>query len=128
MVGDWAGFDQAMARLEALHPQSNGYLFLRGMEQLARYHDRGRAKSFFQRALARDPKFARAEVQLLLARGGIDDEYHDYRRLKAASPEHQLVVWLGPFIERQHADRVADGWRRESFKGDLTEELVQRSR
>ncbi|HZS38918.1 MAG TPA: hypothetical protein VFF06_18925 [Polyangia bacterium] len=126
IVGDWAGFDRDLARLEALDPQSNGYLFLRGMEQLSRRHDRRRAESFFRKALARDPKFARAEVQLLLARGGIDAEYDDYRRLKAVSPEHQIVEWLGPFIERQHTERAADDWRRESFERDLTEELVLR--
>ncbi len=127
-VGDWPSFDRAIAQIELMHPQSIGYLFLRGMEQLARYHDRHRAAAFFRAALERDPKFARAEVQLLLARGGIASEWDDYRKLAAISPDHQIVVWLGPFIERQHARWLEEGSRHDLRQQDLTEDLAFRGR
>src|SRR5581483_2522684 len=125
LTGDWPRFDQAIARLDTLDPRSNGYSFLRGMEQLARYHHRARAQHFFCEALARDPKLARAEVQLMLGRASIGTEYADYLRLKAISPEHQVVLWLGPLIERQHAEQVAEESRHESSQEDRALDLVR---
>jgi hypothetical protein len=128
LVGDWESFDRAVARVQSMHPQSNGYLFLRGMEQLSRYHDRRGAEHFLREALVRDPKFARAEVQLMLMRASLESEYADYRRLKAISPDHQIVVWLGPLIERQHTDWLDEARRRESNEDNRAQELVQRNR
>ena len=72
-----------MARIETMHPQSNGYPFLRGMEQLARYHDRHRAEHFFREALQRDP--------------GLDIELRKVRESAAAE--------LTPEALERHVDR-----------------------
>jgi tetratricopeptide (TPR) repeat protein len=115
---DWPSFDQMMKKLEELKPDSNGLLFLRGMEALERYGDRERAERWFEKALERDPKFARAEVQLLLAQSTIAGAHEALERLKQISPRHQIVVWAAPVIgaeydswqaqEERHRERVQD--------------------
>jgi hypothetical protein len=128
IVGDWPRFDAAMVRIEALHQQSGGYPLLGGQEQLARYHDRKRAAELFRLAMARDPKSARAAVEQLLARGSIRSAYDDYLKLKAISPDHQVVVWLGPLIERQHLDWVDSAARRGAVDEGRAQELGMRER
>jgi len=111
---DWVGFDAMMSKIEQLHPDSTGYVFLRGVEALERYGERGRAKRFLREALARDPKFARAQVQLLFLRGSIDSAFDEYEKLRAMSPNHQVVTWLGPQLALQHEESLAYKRRRAS--------------
>jgi hypothetical protein len=128
IVADWPRFDDALVRMDVLNPQSTGYPLLGGQEQLARYQDRGRADQFFRLALARDPKLARAAVEPLLAHRSIRDAYDDYQRLKSISPDHQVVVWLGPLIERQHLDWVDSGARRRAHDEARAQEVGLRER
>jgi hypothetical protein len=114
LAGDWPGFDDMMTKIAQLHPQSTGYLFLRGMEAVERYGDRGKAKRFLHQALAQDPHFARAQVQLLFLRGSIESAFVEYQALRAISPGHQLVTWLGPELERRHNEALAYKERRAS--------------
>ena len=128
IAGDWRRFDEAMVRLDVLKPASSGYPLLGGLEQLERYHDRRRAQQFFDLALARDPKLTRAAVERLLARGSIRSAYDDYVKLKALSPDHQVVVWLGPLLERQHLDWVDSHAARRTFLEDRAQDLSLRER
>ncbi len=102
LKGDWVKFDAMMTELETKHPNSNGGLFLRGLEALERHEDREKASGFFQKALAHDPQFVRAQVQLLLLQTEINGTYTEYQKLKALNPQHQIVVWAGPAIEDQY--------------------------
>ncbi|MCU1281722.1 MAG: hypothetical protein JWM53_5268 [bacterium] len=128
IVGDWARFDETMLRLDVLNQHSSGYPLLGGQEQLARYHDRSRAAELFGLALARDPTLARAAVERLLARKSIRGAYDDYLKLEAISPDHQVVVWLGPLIERQHVDWIDSGSRHRASNEDRAQELGLRER
>jgi len=102
LKGDWTKFDLMMTELEAKHPKSNGGLFLRGLEALERHEDREKAANFFRQALAHDPQFVRAQVQLLLLQTDIVATYGEYQKLKTLNPQHQIVVWAGPAIEDQY--------------------------
>ncbi|MGZ6142224.1 MAG: hypothetical protein ACXWLM_02745 [Myxococcales bacterium] len=96
----WTEFDETVAKLTALNPQSNGLVFLRGVSALYREGDAPRANRLFREALAKDPKFVRAQVQLMRAQPGAAARYAEYLKLKALNPRHQIVVWAGPTIER----------------------------
>lgn len=100
---DWAGFDEMVKKIEAANPDSNGLVFLRGMEALHRHNDPARAEQHFKQALERDPKFARAQVQLLLAQRDTTGAFAALQKLKEINPHHQIVAWAGPAIEEAHA-------------------------
>jgi hypothetical protein len=108
---DWAGFDSMVKKLEQANPNSNGLLFARGMEALMRHGDRTKADKLFREALERDPKFTRAQVQLLLAQAQTGDAWDELQKLKAISPQHQIVMWVGPAISSAH-DRMLAQQRR----------------
>jgi tetratricopeptide (TPR) repeat protein len=97
--GDWEHFDEMMAKLAAAKPDSNGLTFLRGIEALQRRSDRAAAQAFFEQALERDPRFARARVQLMLAQTDIMQAQRQLEKLREVSPHHQLVSWVGPAIK-----------------------------
>jgi tetratricopeptide (TPR) repeat protein len=106
---DWPHFDQAVAKLEETNPKSNGLLFARGMEALNRKQDRSAAMKYFDEALEKDPKFARALVERMLAQTDLIQARDEMNKLKEISPHHQLVVWVGPAVESVYqawAERV----------------------
>jgi hypothetical protein len=110
---EWSQFDTMMKELEARHPQSNGALFLRGAEAIERYGDRDGARKQFEAALAKDPQFTRAAVQLLLADDSPEGAYRELQRIQQVSPSHQIVRWLGPAITAQYNSFAAARQRRE---------------
>jgi len=99
---DWAKFGEMMKEIETRHPQSNGATFLRGQEQLDRYDNHTKAVELFRQALARDPKFTRAQVAILMAQTSIDGAYRELQKLKELNPTHQIVVWAGPAITERY--------------------------
>ena len=103
----WGEFDETVAKLTALNPASNGLVFLRGVSALYRDGDAPRADRFFREALAKDPMFVRAQVQLMRAQPGSEARYAEYLKLKALNPHHQIVVWAGPTLEKAHQARLA---------------------
>jgi hypothetical protein len=105
--GDWSGFDQMVKKLEETNPKSNGLLFARGMEALLRHGDRLKAQQLFRECLERDPKFARAQVQLLLAQMQGTEAWNELKKLESISPRHQIVVWAGPAIKSQRDRSMA---------------------
>ena len=101
----WNEFDATLARIAELNPDSNGLVFLRGVSALDREGDGPKADRYFRQALEKDPKFVRAQVYLLRSQRGLAAKYAEYRKLKALNPHHQLVVWTGPALERENAER-----------------------
>lgn len=104
----WNEFDATMAKIEALNPASNGLLFLRGVSALSREGNGPKAAGFLREALAKDPKFVRAQVQLMRAQPGFAAKYAEYLKLKALNPRHQIVIWAGPGLEHAHRSLAGD--------------------
>lgn len=123
---DWAGFDSMVKKIEAAQPNSNGLVFLRGMEALHRKNDPQKAAELFREALHRDPKFARAQVQLLLAQPDTEAAYVEFEKLRALNPSHQVVVWAGPAIAGAHETFVARQRRTEQRREDQAQSLPTR--
>jgi hypothetical protein len=99
MRGDWAKFDEMVAKIQATNPQSNGLLFLRAMSAIQHHGRNDEGQDLLKQALAKDPKFARAQSELVLTTKSIDKKNEQLQALKALNPNHQVVVWVGPHIE-----------------------------
>lgn len=96
--GDWGAFDEMVKKIEETNPESNGLVFLKGAAALQRDGDPEAARELFRTALSRDPKFTRAQAQLVLSRRAVRDVYAEYQKLRALNPHHQIVVWAGEAI------------------------------
>lgn len=96
---DWPLFDQAISKVD---PASTGLLFLRGVEQVDRFGKRDKGIELFKQALAKDPKFTRAQVHLMLARANIGEAYAEYQKLRQMNPKHQIVMYAGEAISRAY--------------------------
>jgi len=73
---------------------------------------RGDALAIIDETLAAQPDFAmghilRAQVQVMRAQHGLGAKYAEYQKLKAMSPQHQIVLWAGPALESAYAAQVA---------------------
>ena len=96
---EWALFDAMILKIEETRPESNRLLFLRGTAAMRREQDRGKASSYFQKAVERDPKFARAQAHLMIVQISAADTFEQYERLEKINPRHQIVRWAGNVIE-----------------------------
>lgn len=105
--GDWEKFDQLLKEVEKRHPTSTGLLFLKGIGVAERSRDFKAASELMQQALAKEPRFVRAQVQLFLFANGIDAKVAEFEKLKASSPQHQLVVLVGPVLTSALEARAA---------------------
>jgi len=111
----WVLFDEAVKELEKTNPQSNGLLFLRGVEAMDRYGDLSKARELLLKAIDRDPKFVRARVQLLLSHPFIGEAWEDYEHLRRANEHHQVVVFAEPLLmEAREAQRMQQEASKES--------------
>jgi len=99
---DWAKFDETIAKLEKLNPDSNGLVFARAMDALSRQGERAKGIELLNKALTTDPKFTRARAQLVLAQTEVEAAWKEFEALKASTPNHQIVTWLGPTLEAEH--------------------------
>ncbi|MBI5529836.1 MAG: hypothetical protein HY897_26225 [Deltaproteobacteria bacterium] len=99
---DWGKFDEMVKKIEETNPNSNGLVFLQGVSAAQREGNIPKAIDFFKKALERDAKFVRAQVQIFLLQSSIPDLYAEYSKLKLLNPNHQIVVWAGDYIERAH--------------------------
>ena len=100
---DWKAFDKTMAKLAKANPDSNGLLFLKGVAAAQRDRDGVAAAKFLSAALAKDPKFARAQAHLVLIAPGLEEARRELQKLAAISPRHPFVVWTGPALEKLSA-------------------------
>jgi tetratricopeptide (TPR) repeat protein len=115
---DWQSFDEMVKKIEETNPQSNGLLFLKGVSAANREGDASKANEFYRKALSNDPKFTRAQVQVVLLQNGIKDTYTEFKALKALNPNHQIVVWAGELIE--------SAWEREQQRRQQVKDVIQR--
>ena len=100
-----------MKKLEALKPDSNGLLFLRGEAARDRDNDHSEASKLFSEALKRDPKFVRSQVALLVLQRDMSGMWTEMKKLTAMNPKHQMVVWMGPVVKSAY-DEWAEVQRR----------------
>lgn len=97
--GAWADFDACVRELERARPDSTGLKFQRGAAAMRR-NDLATARRHLEAAIADDPQFTRAQVFLLGAQRDAAGIRRHWAQLTRISPDHQLVVWAGPLIER----------------------------
>ena len=102
MRGEWPKFDEMVKKIEETNPESNGLLFLKGTAALERDGNVVESTNLLRQALAKDKDFTRAQAQLVLSRPTVDDTFAELEKLRAASPNHQIVVWAGPAITAAH--------------------------
>lgn len=98
--GDWKAFDAMVKKVEKANPNSNGLLFLKGVAAAQRDKDGTAAKKFLSAALAKDPKFARAQAHQVLIASSLQSAREELEKLKAISPRHPFVVWTGATLEK----------------------------
>jgi len=99
MVRDWKKFDDMVAKLEKLNPDSNGLVFQRGASALQRDGNEDEAAKYFRQALTNDPEFVRAQAHLIAMQPTLDAMSAEYRALAELNADHQIVQWAGPGIE-----------------------------
>ncbi|MFA6034363.1 MAG: hypothetical protein WC889_15795 [Myxococcota bacterium] len=104
--GDWTAFDGMMAKLRELNPESNGLTFLQGVEAGSRLGDKARALAYFKKALEKDPKFVRAQVQIYNLMSEKKISPVEFENLKKMNPNHQIVLWIGQFMQEEELFRV----------------------
>jgi tetratricopeptide (TPR) repeat protein len=88
----WHEFDDVRAQLEQKKPDSNGLLFLRGIEAAERYGDVDKADAHLRQALTRDPHFVRAQAQRVVLAVNDDTRAAALVDLAALEPLHALVA------------------------------------
>jgi hypothetical protein len=99
LKGMWKEFDDMLKKLQQHNPESNGWVFLQGVEALQKRKDVASATAFFKKAINNDGQFARAQAHLMRAHKEISDIYAELLNLEKINPEHQLVLWAGPNIK-----------------------------
>ena len=99
MIRDWMMFDKIEKKIETLKPTSNGLVFLRGAVAYRRNGDRSAASAYFRQALSNDPKFVRAQAHLLVLQETIETLAVEFRKLRAISPTHPVVLWAGETLD-----------------------------
>lgn len=103
--GEWPRYDAMVAEVQQRHPQSTGLLFLKGIALAEREGDYDGASKLLAEAVAKDPKFCRAQAQLFFLARGLTKKREEVAKLKAMNPQHQLVGLTGPIIETVYEAR-----------------------
>jgi tetratricopeptide (TPR) repeat protein len=99
LIRDWDGFDLMVKKVESINPDSNGLVFLKGAAALQRDADHETAIEHYERALAKDPDFVRAQSHLVMAQTDLDGLVREYEKLEQLNPNHQMVQWMDAAIE-----------------------------
>ncbi len=103
--GEWPRYDAMVAEVQQRQPQSVGLLFLKGIALAERQGDYDGASKLLAEAVAKDPKFCRAQAQLFFLARGLTKKREEAAKLKAMNPQHQVVVLTGPVIETVYEAR-----------------------
>lgn len=99
--GDWDEFAADLEILARDNPTSTGLLFLRGIAAQAE-GEPVTALELYRKALAKDPKFVRAQAHIVLMQTNPERAHAELARLAELNPRHQLITYAGPFIEAAH--------------------------
>ena len=100
LTNRWSRFEEFVARVEAVRPDSNGLRFLRGVQAWTQQSDRDVASFELHDAVENDPDFIRARAWLVVIAPAGAPQLVALAELAAASPDHQIVRWAGPAIRR----------------------------
>lgn len=100
MGRDWESFNTMTDKIRATNEDSNGLVFLLATEAYQRRGDTAEAEVLFNKALATDPQFVRAQAHLLLMQEAPQKLYQQLLALEKINPDHQLVHWAGPAIRQ----------------------------
>jgi predicted Zn-dependent protease len=103
MRGNWSQFDEMLKKLETKNPTSNGLVFLRAMDEIQRAGRTASGQELLRQALQKDPKFVRAQSELVMAAGSLDERVKELKALEKLNPRHQLVLWVGPVLDAAYA-------------------------
>jgi tetratricopeptide (TPR) repeat protein len=102
---DWSRFGRLLEQIEDKNPDSNGLVFLRGMRAYEERRDPIGAIEFFKEALRRDPKFARAQAQIVHIRSRKGPAHDDLATLERVNPHHPMVLWSKTLLQMITAAR-----------------------
>ncbi len=98
LTNRWSRFEEFVARVEAVQPDSNGLRFLRGVQAWSQQSDAEVAVFQLRDAVDHDPDFIRALAWIVVVSPRGAAQQAALRDLAAASPDHQIVRWAGPGI------------------------------
>jgi len=94
-VRAWPKFNEMIAKIEAIKPDSNGLVFLKAAAALQRDQDPQGAADLYREALDNDPQFVRAQAHLLMTHQEFAPMYAEFKKLRKLNPNHQVVQWVG---------------------------------
>jgi len=103
IVREWDKFNEMLAKIEELKPDSNGLRFERGAAAFQTKKDRATAEKWYREALAKDPHFVRAQAHMLIIQSDLPRTYEELLALEKMNPSHQLVAIAGDAIKRAYA-------------------------
>lgn len=103
--GEWDRYDAMVKEVETRNPDSTGLLFLKGIALSEREGNLDAATKLLATAVAKDPKFCRAQAQIVFLATGLTKKREEYLKLRAMNDHHQLVVLAGPVIENVYDAR-----------------------
>lgn len=97
--GEWTEFEVAMQKAEAMGDKDKTALrYLRGMEQLERFHSPEAASAVMREALRAFPRFVRAQAALVLMAPNAKAAMTELAKLRAMNEDHYLVMLLQPTL------------------------------
>ena len=102
---DWKAMYPPFQHQNIVIRRNVGLLFLKGVSEAERKGDLDAGQKLLREALTKDPKFCRAQAQLVFMANGLTAKYEEYTKLKAMNPRHQLVLVAGPVIEAVYETR-----------------------
>ncbi|MFH1811301.1 MAG: tetratricopeptide repeat protein [Pseudomonadota bacterium] len=100
---DWDRYSERVQKLEQRNPDSNGLRFLKGVVAFSRDKDYAEAVRFLQEAIAKDPKFTKAQYYLALTylnQRKFDDAVQALDRTLELSPGHPFANAVRSYITR----------------------------
>ncbi len=113
---DWNHFRVMIDKIRERNPDSNGLRFQLGLAAKQFDNDLPTARGFLGEALANDPKFTRARVQLMLAQSSVQGLYDRFQDMTKSNPQHQIVALGTDAIERTYQI-----WLKEQAEADAQE-------
>lgn len=96
--GEWGEFDKAMEIAEANDRASPALCYLRGMEQLERFHRPDAGAKAMHECLVKYPHFVRAQAALVLMSTRPATALRELGELRRMNEDHYLVMLLEPTL------------------------------
>jgi hypothetical protein len=108
--GEWTEFDAAMTAAEGADHVSPALRYLRGMEQVERFHRPDLGAGIMREALKTYPRFVRGQAALVLMATNPGMALRELSKLKQMNEDHYLVALLEPTLAaEQELGRMQGG-------------------